>query len=142
MLTKCLQNLNFLCVFSEIYFVLLEFLALRMNGNFDGLADQRAAVPALHFTISRSHHICQRMSHNPCPIKCIILQLFGQRLFVPFFLLEGVQRKFQYMMLLFDYMIGEVYCKNRSHPANILFIRRISAIRITKSGPLCIPSLL
>ena len=137
MLTKCLQNLNFLCVFSEIYFVLLEFLALRMNGNFDGLADQRAAVPALHFTISRSHHICQRMSHNPCPIKCIILQLFRQRLFVPFFFVTRC-----YMMLLFDYMIGEVYCKNRSHPANILFIRRISAIRITKSGPLCIPSLL
>ena len=90
--TKCLQNLNFLCVFSEIYFVLLEFLALRMNGNFDGLADQRAAVPALHFTISRSHHICQRMSHNPCPIKCIILQLFRQRLFVPFFV-TGCSKK-------------------------------------------------
>ena len=32
-------------------------------------------------------------------------------------------------------MIGEVYCENWSHPENILFIRRISAIRITNSGP-------
>ena len=37
------------------------------------------------------------------------------------------------------YMIGEVYCENRSHPEIILFIRRISAIRITESGP-CFPS--
>ena len=36
-------------------------------------------------------------------------------------------------------MIGEVYCENRSHPEIILFIRRISAIRITESGP-CFPS--
>ena len=34
-----------------------------------------------------------------------------------------------------NYMIGEVYCENRHHPEHILFIRRISDIRIAKSGP-------
>ena len=34
-----------------------------------------------------------------------------------------------------NYMIGEVYCENRSHPEHILIIRRISAIRISKLGP-------
>ena len=38
--------------------------------------------------------------------------------------------------IIFSYhMIGEVNCENLFHPENILFIRRISAIRIAKTRP-------
>ena len=38
-------------------------------------------------------------------------------------------------IIFYKYMIDEVYCENRTNPENIIFALRMSAIRITESGP-------